>query len=101
MNPKMSRAHAAIGDALLMLGRTSEARAAYALEPAKDVSLTGLAIVEWKLGNAKAARDAMTKLVADLASGCSTSRVRFSPNGAKKMPRSRNSSGRTSWAIPG
>jgi TolB-like protein/Tfp pilus assembly protein PilF len=66
MNPKMSRAHAAIGDALLMLGRSSEARAAYALEPAKDVSLTGLAIVEWKLGNAQAARAAMTKLVADL-----------------------------------
>ena len=66
MNPKMSRAHAAIGDALLMLGRASEARAAYALEPAKDVSLTGMAIVEWKLGNAQAARAAMTKLVADL-----------------------------------
>ena len=66
MNPKMSRAHAAIGDALLMLGRPSEARAAYALEPAQDVSLTGLAIVEWKLGNAPAARAAMTKLVADL-----------------------------------
>jgi len=66
MNPKMSRAHAAIGDALLMLGRSSEARAAYALEPALDVSLTGMAIVEWKLGNAQAARADMTKLVADL-----------------------------------
>ena len=66
MNPKMSRAHAAIGDALLMLGRSSEARAAYALEPAEDVRLTGLAIVEWKLGNAQAARDAMMKLVTDL-----------------------------------
>ena len=66
MNPKMSRAHAAIGDALLMLGRSSEARAAYALEPAQDVSLTGIAIVEWKLGNKEAARAAMTKLVADL-----------------------------------
>ena len=66
MNPKMSRAHAAIGDALLMLGRSSEARAAYALEPAEDVSLTGMATVEWKLGNEQAARAAMTKLVADL-----------------------------------
>jgi tetratricopeptide (TPR) repeat protein len=66
MNPKMSRAHAAIGDALLMLGRSSEARAAYALEPAQDVSLTGMAIVEWKLGNKEASRAAMTKLVADL-----------------------------------
>ena len=66
MNPKMSRAHAAIGDALLMLGRSSEARAAYALEPAQDVSLTGIAIVEWKLGNKEASRAAMTRLVADL-----------------------------------
>jgi len=66
MNPKMSRAHAAIGDALLMLGRLAEARAAYELEPAQDVGLTGKAIVEWKLGNPKAARAAMAKLVADL-----------------------------------
>jgi TolB-like protein len=66
MNPKMSRAHAAIGDALLMLGKPSEARAAYALEPAQDVGLTGTAIVEWKLGNQSAARAAMAKLVADL-----------------------------------
>lgn len=66
MNPKMSRAHAAIGDALLMLGKPSEARAAYALEPAQDVGLTGTAIVEWKLGNQPAARAAMAKLVADL-----------------------------------
>jgi hypothetical protein len=62
----MSRAHAAIGDALLMLGRPGEARAEYALEPAQDVSLTGLAIVEWKLGNTQAARAAMAKLVTDL-----------------------------------
>jgi TolB-like protein len=66
MNPKMSRAHAAIGDALLMLGRPADARAAYVLEPAKDVGLTGLAIVERKLGNAPAAQAAMTKLAADL-----------------------------------
>ena len=66
MNPKMSRAHAAIGDALLMLGRFTEARAAYELEPAQDVGLTGKAIVEWKLGNLKGARAAMAKLVADL-----------------------------------
>ncbi|HZF16828.1 MAG TPA: TIR domain-containing protein [Steroidobacteraceae bacterium] len=66
MNPRMSRAHAAIGDALLMLGRTDDARAAYAAEPSEDVSLAGKAIVEWKLGNATAARAAMAKLVADL-----------------------------------
>ena len=66
MNPKMSRAHAAIGDALSMLGRNTEARAAYELEPAQDVRLTGKAIVEWKLGKPSSARAAMTKLVAEL-----------------------------------
>lgn len=66
MNPKMSRAHAAIGDALLMLGHLAEARAAYAAEPAEDFSLTGKAIIEQKLGNAAAAKDAQAKLVADL-----------------------------------
>ncbi len=66
MNPKMSRAHAAIGDALLMLGQFKEAREAYAAEPAEDFSLTGKAIVEQKLGNAAAAKDAQAKMVADL-----------------------------------
>ncbi|MGH8262196.1 MAG: TIR domain-containing protein [Steroidobacterales bacterium] len=66
MNPRMSRAHAAIGDALLMLGRSKEAREAYTAEPLEDFSLTGKAIVEHKLGNAAAAREAMAKLVADL-----------------------------------
>lgn len=65
MNPKMSRAHAAIGDALLMLGRIKEARDAYAAEPAKDFSLSGTAIVENKLGNLAGARAARARLVAD------------------------------------
>jgi TolB-like protein/Tfp pilus assembly protein PilF len=66
MNAKMSRAHAVIGDALLMLGRLQEAREAYGAEPAEDLSLTGKAIVEHKLKNKAAAQAAMTKLVADL-----------------------------------
>jgi TolB-like protein/tetratricopeptide (TPR) repeat protein len=65
MNPKMSRAHAATGDALLMLGRLEEARSAYAAEPVEDFRLAGLAIVEHRLGNANAASAAMEKLVAD------------------------------------
>ena len=52
MNPRMSRAHAAIGDALLMLGRNEEARTEYAAEPVEDFRLAGEAIVEHKLGNA-------------------------------------------------
>ena len=66
LNPRMSRANAAIGDALLMLGRTDEARASYLAEPAADVRLTGLAIVEHRLGNTAAARAAMTGLVEEL-----------------------------------
>ena len=64
MNPRMSRANAAIGDALLMLGRSEEARAAYAAEPSADVRLTGAAIVEYKFGNEAAAEAAMSELVA-------------------------------------
>ncbi len=65
MNPKMSRAHAAIGDALLMLGRLEAARAAYAAEPAADFRLTGTAIIEQQLGNAAAAQAAQAQLVSD------------------------------------
>jgi tetratricopeptide (TPR) repeat protein len=66
MNPRMSRAHAAIGDAHLLLGRLEDARAEYALEPVEDFRLTGQAIVEYRLGNGAAARAARTKLVKDL-----------------------------------
>ncbi len=66
LNPKLSRANAAIGDALLMLGRAEEARTAYAAEPVEDFRLTGAAIVEHKLGHAAAAREAKQKLVENL-----------------------------------
>jgi TolB-like protein/Flp pilus assembly protein TadD len=66
MNPRMSRAHAAIGDALLMLGRHEEARAEYAAEPVDDFRLAGEAIVERKLGNDAAARAAQARLVEEL-----------------------------------
>ena len=65
MNPRMSRANAAIGDALLMLGRLDDARTAYAAEPVDDFRLAGEAIVEHRLGHAGPARAAMAKLVAD------------------------------------
>jgi tetratricopeptide (TPR) repeat protein len=60
----MSRAHAAIGDALFMLGRYGEALAEYKLEPSGDFGLTGVAIAERKRGNAKSARAAFDALVA-------------------------------------
>ncbi len=62
MNPRMSRAHAAIGDALFMLGRHDEARTEYLAEPASDFGLTGLAVVEHRLGEVKSARDAFAKI---------------------------------------
>lgn len=64
MNPRLSRAHAAIGDALLMLGRYGEALAEYKVEPSTDFSLTGIAIAERKRGNVGAARAAFEQLVA-------------------------------------
>jgi TolB-like protein/Flp pilus assembly protein TadD len=63
MNPKMSRAHAAIGDALFMLGRFDEARQEYKAEPAVDFGNAGLAIVERRLGNAAAAQGAFASLM--------------------------------------
>jgi len=66
LNPKLSRANAAIGDALLMLGRAEEARTSYAAEPVEDFRLTGAAIVEHKLGHAAEAREAKQKLVENL-----------------------------------
>ncbi len=62
MNPRMSRAHAAIGDALFMLGRIGESRAEYGAEPVADFRLAGAAIVERRLGNARAARAALAEL---------------------------------------
>jgi TolB-like protein/tetratricopeptide (TPR) repeat protein len=66
MNPKMGRAHASIGDALLMLGKTAEARTEYAAEPAMDFNLAGIAIVEHRLGNVASARAAFVRLQTEL-----------------------------------
>jgi len=66
MHPRMSRAHAAIGDALVNLGSLAEARTEYAAEPVPDFQLTGLAITEHRSGNKAAAREAMDRLVAEL-----------------------------------
>jgi len=63
MNPRLSRAHAAIADALLMQGQLEAARAEYLAEPLEDVRLAGLAIVERRLGNAAAAQQAMADLL--------------------------------------
>ena len=66
LNPKLPGAHAGIGDALLMLGRSREAREAYLQEGQKMLRLPGLAIVERQLSNEAAARGALDQLVRDL-----------------------------------
>jgi TolB-like protein/Tfp pilus assembly protein PilF len=66
MNPKMGRAHASIGDALLMLGKVAEARIEYGLEPAMDFNLAGIAIAEHRLGDVAAARAAFDRLRTEL-----------------------------------
>lgn len=64
LNPRLSRAHAAIGDALSLLGRLDEARAAYEAEPVDDFRLSGLAILEQRLGDGDAARSTLAGLAA-------------------------------------
>ena len=66
MNPKMSRAHGALGDALVNLGSLDAAKAEYEAEPVADFRLTGLAIVAHRSGQAAAAEAAVTQLVTEL-----------------------------------
>lgn len=66
MNARMSRAHAAIGDALVNLGSLDEARVEYKAEPVVDFQLAGLAILEHRSGHRAAARTAMDQLVTQL-----------------------------------
>jgi len=64
MNPRMSRAPAMRGDALLNLGRLDEARAAYDAEPVVDFRLTGLALVAQRDNDAAGARSTLGQLIA-------------------------------------
>jgi tetratricopeptide (TPR) repeat protein len=66
MNPRMSRAQAAIGDALLQLGDLDGAQAAYAAEPMADFRLTGLAVLAHRRGDAAGADAAFGEMVAQL-----------------------------------
>ncbi|MDH5175697.1 MAG: hypothetical protein OEX15_03410, partial [Gammaproteobacteria bacterium] len=63
MNPRMSRVRAAIGDAMVMLGRFAEARTEYQAEPAHGFGLAGLAVVEHKLGQSGAAHKAYDEML--------------------------------------
>ncbi len=66
LNPTLRVAHANIGNALLMLSRLAEAKAAYLAEPLDLSRLPGLAIVTRRLGDTAASQAAMAQLVHDL-----------------------------------
>lgn len=65
-NPKLLVAHSIIGDCQLMQGKPADARKSYLLERAELQKYTGLAAVEWKLGNKAEAQVAMAKIMGGL-----------------------------------
>ncbi len=69
LNPQISSANAAIGNALYMSGQNAAAIAAYRAEPLEMFRLAGLAIAQHKAGNQAAA----TAAAAQLDACCSTS----------------------------
>ncbi len=69
LNPQISNAHALIGFCFMQLGRLEEAKSEFAVEPTEFYRLTGLAIVEHKLGNRPAAEKAYADLVQAMGDG--------------------------------
>jgi TolB-like protein/DNA-binding winged helix-turn-helix (wHTH) protein/Flp pilus assembly protein TadD len=65
LNPKLGVVRSALGASLLMLGRTTEARAAYAAETNTLFGLTGLAIIDHRLGRTGDAREALDRMIAE------------------------------------
>ena len=63
LNPKMTYAHALAGSSLLGLGRAPEALKQFEAEPGPQFRLSGLAIVQHRLGNQAAAEEAFKQLV--------------------------------------
>jgi TolB-like protein/Flp pilus assembly protein TadD len=66
LNPRMANTNGYIGFALLMLGKTAEAEQAALKETSPLTRLPGIAIAAHRLGQGAEARDAFSKLVADL-----------------------------------
>lgn len=66
LNPNMTSANALRGSSLMQLGRLDEARAAFEAEPQNMFRLTGLAIVNRRLGNHGAAQKAYEELVTEV-----------------------------------
>ncbi|MCF2514305.1 TIR domain-containing protein [Sphingomonas sp. G124] len=66
LNPKITSANALRGNSLMQLGRLPEARAAFDAEPQNMFKLTGLAIVDRRLGDGAAAKKAYDQLVSEV-----------------------------------
>jgi tetratricopeptide (TPR) repeat protein len=66
MNPKMTNANSLKGNSLMQLGRLREARAAFEAEPQPMFRLTGLAIVDHRLGNRGEAQQAFEQLKSEI-----------------------------------
>ena len=66
LNPEISNARALMGHSLMQLGRLNEARAAFEAEPNTMFRLTGLAIINHRLGDLGAARRNFAQLVAEM-----------------------------------
>ncbi len=62
MRPKLANGQYYLGASLYQLGKYAEARVAFAAEPQQVFGLSGLAIVERKLGNTAAAKQALAQL---------------------------------------
>jgi len=66
LNPKINFARSLIGSSLLQLGRLPDAKAAFEAEPGETFRYSGLAIVEWRLGNKAASERAYRHLVEEV-----------------------------------
>ncbi len=69
LNPQISNAHALIGFCLTQMGKLKEAIVEFEAEPTNFFRLTGVAIVEHKLGNRAAAEAAYAALVREMGNG--------------------------------
>ena len=65
LNPAISNAHALMGDSLMELGKMAEVRTAYAAETAAMFRLRGQAVLEHRVGNQAAAKQAYDQLVSE------------------------------------
>jgi tetratricopeptide (TPR) repeat protein len=66
LNPKLNFAHSLKGNSFMQLGRLPQAKAEFEAEPGDQFRLSGLAIVEQRLGNRAAAEKAFGQLVSEV-----------------------------------